>query len=938
MLWWLLSTAPPGTRSCPLTHDVCGSRVWHTFRAHLVRCCAQASNLSGTRVVHEVAPPCVCAADKGTPDDWVARREELIRLTGVCGGASCGGGLSGMFLLGLRCAFTAGRHPLNAEPALSTLLERAWPLTPSALLYVRNHGLVPRVDESTHRIELVVQGRRLEFTLEQVRAMPRRSVAVTLACAGNRRKELNMLHPVSGFNWGPAAMGTCVWTGTPLCELLRMHGGVEAPSAEAQHVCFSGVPGEVPIDDGRYGTSIPLAVVLDPTADVLLAWEHNGVPLAPDHGAPLRVIVPGYIGGRSVKWLSRIEVTKEPSRNHFHVHDNRILPPHVTQELADAEDWWHREQFVFNELNVNSVIAEPPHGARVELAPAGGGPQPLELCGYAYSGGGRPVTAVEVTFDGGDSWRLASLASPERGTRYGRHWCAVQWRFPLSDARELLLCDEVACRAVDSAFNTQPAELTWNLKGMGNNAMYRVRVHKEHSDAEGSACVTLRFEAPVEPDGLKGGWMGATPGGCKPPHAPRLPSSVVLEQPATPRQAAEAPPGGGVRRKSSDRRVSRAELKAHSSEVDCWIAIGGKVYAPARFLGQHPGGAFPIVSHAGKDATEEFSIIHSLQAGGLLDDYLVGELEEGPKDEAEHAEPKDETTPWLTVPPSEMAPPRTSERYAAAPLAISPRKRLPFTLRERIVVNHDTRIFRFDLQSPNHILGLPPGRHIFVSANVHDHRVVRPYTPISPGDAKGYCDLLVKVYYPTDGHPGGLMSQYLDGLQPGARVHFRGPLGHIEYAGRGVFYVQDERVVASRVGFVAGGTGITPIYQVMRAIASDPDDPTCASLVFCNKTPADILLREELDGLAAQRPERIAVWHNVDVVEAGDEHAFAGSVGRVSVDVLRQHLPSLQAGQGDAQNSPPAMIFICGPPGLERAVRKMLTEQLGHAAERIADF
>ncbi len=200
-----------------------------------------------------------------------------------------------------------------------------------------------------------------------------------------------------------------------------------------------------------YGTSIPLAHALDPAADVLLAWEHNGAPLSPDHGAPLRVVVPGFIGGRSVKWLAGIEVTQarkdgrmsgrqserrcacvlnfvrccvrrlwqEPSRNHYHTHDNRILPPDVTQERADAEGaraipsllhnetvgallprirqlrcslarapgWWHREEYVFNELNVNSVLASPAHDERIALPPPGSGPpQPLELHGYAYSG------------------------------------------------------------------------------------------------------------------------------------------------------------------------------------------------------------------------------------------------------------------------------------------------------------------------------------------------------------------------------------------------------------------------------------------------------------------------------------------------------------------------------------------------------------------------
>ena len=473
-----------------------------------------------------------------------------------------------------------------------------------------------------------------------------------------------------------------------------------------------------------------------------------------------------------------------------------------------------------------------------------------------------------------------------------------------------------------------------------------MRVHKERCEAAPGG-VALRFEAPVQPDGLKGGWMGHTPGGFKPPRAPP-PGGLALEAPGTPRQEGEQQPAAQQqRRKHSERRVSREELAQHASDRDCWVAIAGGVYNPTRFLKEHPGGAFPIVANAGKDATAEFESIHSPHAWRMLDDYLVGELEPQAAAAAEVA-PRDDTEPWVTLPPSETRPPRGGAEHTS----LNPHKRLPFTLTERIEVNHDTRIFRFALPSAEHALGMPPGTHVFLSANIANHRVVRPYTPISPGHTKGFFELLIKIYFPTDGRPGGLMSTYMDGLRPGAQVHVRGPLGHIEYVGRGVFFVQDEQVKAADVGCVAGGTGITPIYQVLQAAAADADDRTRISLVYCNKvrrslnggrmllltslilqTPADILLRKELDALAAQHPDRIRVWHVVDEETGGGDAAGASSswehsTGRLSADILAAHLPPASAR--------PA-IFLCGPPGLERAARSMLGK-LGYDEDRIADF
>jgi nitrate reductase (NAD(P)H) len=226
--------------------------------------------------------------DKGTPDDWIPRHHKLIRLT--------------------------GRHPLNAEPELSILLSDM--LTPASLHYVRNHGAVPKLDWDSHRISVSghVKSPR-EFSMQDILSLPTVTLPVTLTCDGNRRKELNMIKHSRAFHWGPGATGTAVWKvrsfgefsdckGVKLCDVLKM---CEVVNVETYHVCFEGAD-ELAKD--HYATSIPLSVAMDTTHDVILAFEMNGERLTPDHGFPIRVIIPGFVGGRMVKWLTKITISE----------------------------------------------------------------------------------------------------------------------------------------------------------------------------------------------------------------------------------------------------------------------------------------------------------------------------------------------------------------------------------------------------------------------------------------------------------------------------------------------------------------------------------------------------------------------------------------------------------------------------------------------------
>ncbi|URE17156.1 hypothetical protein MUK42_06107 [Musa troglodytarum] len=386
-------------------------------------------------------------------------------------------------------------------------------ITPVPLHYVRNHGAVPKAEWCSWTLEITgLVKRPVRLTMDElVRDFPPVEIPVTLVCAGNRRKEQNMARQTIGFNWGPAAVSTTVWRGARLRDVLR-RCGVMGRKDGALFVCFEGAE-ELPGDGGgsKYGTSLRREVAMDPSRDVMLAYMQNDQPLLPDHGFPVRVIIPGFIGGRMVKWLKRIIVTPQESNSHYHHKDNRVLPSHVDAELANAEAWWYKPEYIINELNINSVITTPGHDEMLPIN-AFTTQRPYTLKGYAYSvmrtvirrtGGGRKVTRVEVTVNGGETWLVCALDHPEKPNKYGKYWCWCFWSLEV-EVLDVLSAKEVAVRAWDESLNTQPEKLIWNVMGMMNNCWFKVKVNvcRPHKGEIG-----LVFEQPTQPGNQSGGWM-----------------------------------------------------------------------------------------------------------------------------------------------------------------------------------------------------------------------------------------------------------------------------------------------------------------------------------------------------------------------------------------------------------------------------------------------
>ncbi len=344
--------------------------------------------------------------------------------------------------------------PYNAEPTLARL--RAAPVTAQADFYVRNHGDVPRLREASHRLRVAGRVRAtLDLSMADLRAnFPQRSVTAVLQCAGNRRADMQAVRPTSGTPWGAGAIGNATWTGAVLADVLRAAG---ADTDAALHVAFTACDEiELPAE-GRFtfGVSIPMTKAMAP--EVLLATAMNGQALAPEHGFPLRLVVPGFAGVRSPKWLAAITVQDTPSANPMQQRDYRLLPAHVT---AQTVDW--AKGMTIEGMPLNAAICEPAAGAELEAGAT-------MVRGYAVAAA-REVRRVDVSIDGGRSWTQAEL---EPGT--GTPW---SWRFWSATVDLPAGGHELVVRAWDSAGQTQPAlaDDVWNFKGYLCAAWHRVRV------------------------------------------------------------------------------------------------------------------------------------------------------------------------------------------------------------------------------------------------------------------------------------------------------------------------------------------------------------------------------------------------------------------------------------------------------------------------------
>jgi sulfane dehydrogenase subunit SoxC len=321
-----------------------------------------------------------------------------------------------------------------------------WDITPPGLHYLLIHYDIPAIDPTT--FELVIDGlvrTPLSLGLDAIRNRPQVSAVVTIECAGNGRARL-LPRPVSQ-PWLFEAVGTARWGGTLLSDLLHETGIAE----EAVDVVFTGA--DHGIERGfeqDYQRALPIAEAM--REDVLLAYEMNGAPLPPQHGAPLRLVVPGWYGMAHVKWLRRITVVSEPFDG-FQMRAYR---------LRDSPD---QPGVPLTRIEPRALLVPPGFPdfmSRRRVVKSG----PVRIEGRAWSGW-APVSMVEVSIDGGDTWEPADLEPAQASDG----WARWTWTWQAELGSYVL-----SCRATDASGRTQPLSQRWSRGGFANNTIQRVPV------------------------------------------------------------------------------------------------------------------------------------------------------------------------------------------------------------------------------------------------------------------------------------------------------------------------------------------------------------------------------------------------------------------------------------------------------------------------------
>jgi len=364
-----------------------------------------------------------------------------------------------------------------------------------------------------------------------------------------------------------------------------------------------------------------------------------------------------------------------------------------------------------------------------------------------------------------------------------------------------------------------------------------------------------------------------------------------------------------------DRKITPAELESEEAKEQAWFVVRGEVYNGSGFFTDHPGGAESIMLVAGEDATEDFMAIHSSDARKQLADFHIGTLIGNQNSKVVEVEEN----------PGSFLHPKKWKQVKLS------------TIEE---VSKDAKIFRFLLPDSDQELGLPFGQHVYVRLRrkvafkesneiVQGELVQRAYTPLSERNAKGFIDMLIKIYYPSAEFPqGGRMTMGFAELVVGDMLDLKGPIGHFIWKGNGIASMHGEEKRITEIGLVCGGSGITPILQVLRAILTDPTGHhTKVWVLDINRFTEDILCREELDRFALEHKSHLRLHYSLTGKPVPEGWPY--STGRITDAMLVSHLPPL--GQD-------TLVCICGPPAMEQSVKASLSQKGWDLSKQVVLF
>ena len=351
-----------------------------------------------------------------------------------------------------------GTSPCNAEVPCD-FLTLDW-ITPNDMWYIRNHHPVPKIDINTYSLEIMSSDSQSIRTLnmKSIESMPTKKIISTMQCGGNRRG--GFTKKTMGTQWGIGAISTAKWEGVLLRDLLKDHPDII--NGKAKHVHFEGIDG--------VKASIPIQKAMDPYGDVLLAYKMNGETLPKDHGFPIRVIVPGYVGIRNVKWLKSIKCSEEEVDGTWQQGISYKGFPHYIGEVSP--DLILQTKPIY-EMPIQSAISDISNDDKY-----------MYVKGFAWSGGGRGINRVDVSIDNGKSWKMADLhEGKEQNVNQAWAWTFWNTKIKIPDN-----CKDttVICKAIDSSYNSQPENIkfAWNIRGLNNNSWYKKKYNIQKLDTE----------------------------------------------------------------------------------------------------------------------------------------------------------------------------------------------------------------------------------------------------------------------------------------------------------------------------------------------------------------------------------------------------------------------------------------------------------------------
>lgn len=342
--------------------------------------------------------------------------------------------------------------PCNAETPKDSIMDN-W-ITPNELWYVRNHHPVPNVDIKNYKLNIINQNSKLSLSLNDLKKLKQKKVTTTIQCGGNRRGGLNAIDKTSGTPWNYGAISTAEWEGITLRDLLLLSKVTDddVVNGKVKHIQFEG-------DEG-VKSSIPAEKAMSIYGDVILAYKMNGEDIPRDHGYPLRLIVPGHVGIRNIKWVKDIKISTEEAEGTWQRGISYKGLPHY---VKDAKQVNIDKVAPIQELPVQSCVVEVDKKEDI-----------INVKGFAWSGGGRGIIRVDVSPNGGKEWKMAEL---KQGSEQplNKAWAWTFWEATFKTEEIDNSKKQITCKATDASYNVQPEKLehAWNIRGLNNNSWHK---------------------------------------------------------------------------------------------------------------------------------------------------------------------------------------------------------------------------------------------------------------------------------------------------------------------------------------------------------------------------------------------------------------------------------------------------------------------------------